>query len=160
MLKQEAPEEGLLGGPTVGKLPPAHPAPHLSPKRGLEAGLEREDPAVLPAPCPVVQSRTPIPLDLGLDHAVHLRKGIVPVTRRAAPALRPVPHPGPLTLRLTPLPGGGGTRIPRLTLAHGVAPGRGLDPLREHHSGVEAGRGAAPQTNLAMVRVQNQLWNQ
>lgn len=52
----------------------AHPAPDLVPKRGPEAGLEK-DPIVLPAPCPAVQSLTLIPLDLGLDHTLHQRKG-------------------------------------------------------------------------------------
>lgn len=64
--------------------------------------------------------------------------GIVPVTLEVVPAPRPVP---PLVLHLqcpAPLPGGGGTRIPPLVLALGVAPGRGLDPLRDNHSGGEA----------------------
>lgn len=75
LLKKEAPGEGLMGGPIVDMLLLAHPAPDLVPKRGLEAGLEKEDSIVLPALCPAVQSQTQIPLDLGLDHALHLRKG-------------------------------------------------------------------------------------
>lgn len=75
LLKKEAPGEGLMGGPIVDMLLLAHPAPDLIPRRGLEAGLGKEDPIVLPALCPVVQSQTLIPLDLGLDHTLHLRKG-------------------------------------------------------------------------------------
>lgn len=47
-------------------------------KRGVEAGLEKEDPIVLPVLCPVAQSRTPIPpdLDLDLDLALQKRKGL------------------------------------------------------------------------------------
>lgn len=75
LLKKEAPGEGLLGGPTVNMLLATHPAPDPVPKRGLAAGLEKEDPNVLPAPCPAVQSQAPIPLDLGLDHTLHRRKG-------------------------------------------------------------------------------------
>lgn len=61
-------------------LPLAHPAPDLLPKRGLEAGREKEDPSVLPALCPALQSQTPASLDLGLDHALHLRKGKAPLS--------------------------------------------------------------------------------
>lgn len=138
LIKKEAPGEGTLRGPTVDMLFTAHPAPDLVPKRGLEAGLEKGDPIVLPALCRVVQSQTPIPLDLGLDHALHLRKGIVTVTLRVVPAPHPVPPHVHLPLCPAPLPGGGGIRIPPLVLALGVVPGHGLDPPREEHNGVEA----------------------
>lgn len=141
--------------------------------RGLEPGREK-DPTDLPALCPAIQSQTPIPLDLDLDHTLHLRKGlnlcqniclmqhlntsfsrvsfswfltgipslsslgIVLVSRKAVPAPHPVPLLGPLPLCPAPLPGGGGTHILPLVLAHGVAPGRVLDPLIVEHSGVEA----------------------
>lgn len=63
---------------------------------------------------------------------------IVPVTLRAVPAPPHVPRLGPLPLCPAPLPGGGGIRIPPLALAHGVAPGHDLIPLRNEDSGVEA----------------------
>lgn len=132
--------EGLLGGPTVDMLLLTPLAPDLVPERGLEAGLEK-DPIVPPALCQVVQSQTPSLLDLGLDHTLHLGKGIVPVTvaQRAVPALRPVPPLDPLSLCPAPLPGGGGdTRILPLVPAHGVAPDHGLDRLRDERGRVEA----------------------
>lgn len=119
--------------------------------RGLEAGLEKEDPVVLPALCPAVQNRTPIPLDLGLVPALHLRKGIVPVTPRV-PAPLPVLLLGPLPRCLAPLPGGEGTHIPLLVLAHGVAPDRGLNPLTVELSGVEAEDCTVRHTGPAMVK--------
>lgn len=154
-LKQEAPAEGLLGGPTVNMLLVAHPAPDLVPKSGLGAGLEKEDPIVLPARGPAVQSQTPIPLDLGLDHTLHQRKDIAPVPLGGVPAPRPVPPLDPLPLCPAPLPGGeGGTPIPLLTLALGVAPGRGLSHLRGEHSGTEAEDSTGP----TMVTVQMWRW--
>lgn len=156
LLKKEAPGEGPLGGPIVNMLLLlAHPVRDLVPKRGPEAVRGKEDPIVLPAPCPAVQSRTPIPLHLGLDHTRHLRKGVVSVTLKVVPAPHPVPPPGPLPLCPAPLPGGGGTRIPPLVLAPGVAPGRGLNPLnplRDDLSGVEA------EDYTAMVKVRRQIW--
>lgn len=68
--------------------------------------------------------------------------GIVPVTLEVVPAPHLVPPLVPPLVPLlrcpAPLPGGGGTRIPPLVLALGVAPGRGRDPLRDNHSRVEA----------------------
>lgn len=151
-----------MGGPIVNTPPLAHPAPDLVPKRRPEAGLEKEDPAVLPAPCPAVQSQTPIPLDLGLDHGLdhglHLRKGVAPVTPRVVPAPRPVPPHGPLPLCPVPLPGGGSTLIPPLAPAPGVAPGHGLDPLQGELSVVETEDCTAPRIGRVMVEVQRQIW--
>lgn len=62
--------------------------------------------------------------------------GIVNVTL-VVPALHPVLPLGRLCPALPPE--GGGTLIPPLVLAHGVAPGRALNPLRDNQSGVEAG---------------------
>lgn len=124
--KKKALGEGLMGGPTVIVPLLAHQAPDLVPKKGPEAGQEKEEHIVLQAPCPAVQSQTPIPLDLGLDHTLHLRKGIALITLGVVRAPHPVP---PLPQCLVPLPGGGDTPILRLVLAHGVAPGRGLTPL-------------------------------
>lgn len=157
LLKRRATGEGLLRGPSTNALPPAHPAPDPAPKKGQEAGPERGDTAVLPAPCPAVQSQTRIPLDLGQDHALHLRKDIVPVTLRAVPAPPPVPHLGPLPLCPAPLPGGGGIRIPPLALARGVVPGHDLNPLRDEDSGVEVVACTAPHTDLATVTVQSHV---
>lgn len=64
--------------------------------------------------------------------------GIAPVSRRAVPALPLGPPLGHLPPCPAPLPGGGGTHILPLVLAHGVAPGRDLDHLIGEHSGVEA----------------------
>lgn len=150
LLKKAARGRGLWAGLTVGMLLLAHPAP----ERGLEAGLEKEDPIVLPALCPAVQSRAPISLDLGLVPALHLRKGIVPVTPRAVPAPHPVPPLGPLPQCPAPLPGGEGTRIPPLVLARGVAPDRALNPLTGELSGVEAEDCTVRHTGLAMGKVQ------
>lgn len=145
--------EGRAGGPTVDMLLLAHPAPEQVPERGPEAGPEREGPIVLLAPCPAVQSLTPIPLDLGLDHTLHLRKGIV-ITRGVVLGPHPVP---PLPRCPAPLPGGGGTPIPPLALAHGVAPGRGPAPLAGQHSGEEADC-TVPHMGPAVVDAQNQTW--
>lgn len=157
-LKRQTQGEGLLGGRIVDMVLLAHPAPDLVPKRGAQAGQEKEDPIVLPAPCPAVQSQTPIPLDLGLDHTLHLRKGIVAVSLGVAPAPHPVPPLGPLPLCPTPLPGEEGTRIPPLALALGVAPGRGHDPLRDNHSGVVAEHCTDPHVGLPVVPVHSQMW--
>lgn len=155
LLKKEAPEEGTLGGPTVDMLLIAHPAPDLVPKRGLEAALEKEDPIVLPAPCPAVQNQTRILLDLGPDHALHLRKAIVTATLRVVPAPHHVPPPGPLPLYRALLPGGGGgTHIPPLIPARGVARGHGRDPLRDEHSGIEAENCTVPYICPATITVQ------
>lgn len=156
--KKEAPGEGPSRGPTVDVPLLAHPAPDLVPKNGLEAGLEKEDPIVLPALRPAGQSQTPIPLGIGLDHALHLKKGIGPVTLGVVPAPHPVPPLGPLPLCPTLLPGGESTLIPPLVLALGAAPGHGLDPLKDEHSGVEAVDCTALQVDLAMVPVQRQMW--
>lgn len=75
LLRKRALGEGLLGGPTVDLKLLAHPALAQVQKRGPEAGLEKENRIVLPAPHPAVQNQTPIPLDLGPDHALHPGKG-------------------------------------------------------------------------------------
>lgn len=71
LLKKEAQGEDLLGGPTVNML--LHT--RLVPKKELVPGLEK-DPVDLPALRRAVQSQTPIPLDLGLGHTLHRRKGL------------------------------------------------------------------------------------
>lgn len=73
LVKKKAPGEG---GPIGDMLLLAHQVPDLVQKRRPEAGLEK-DPIALRALCLAVQSRTPIPLDLGLDlDPTHqLRKG-------------------------------------------------------------------------------------
>ncbi len=81
LIKKKDPGEGPLGDPTANMLLLAHPAPDIVPKKGLGAGVEKEDLNVLPAPCPAVQSQTLIPLALGLDRALHLRKGETPQSR-------------------------------------------------------------------------------
>lgn len=154
LLKKEAPGESILGGPTAGMLLLAHPAPDLVPKRGLEAGVGKEDPIVLPALFPAVQSQTPIPL----DQTHQLRKGIASVILRVVPAPHHVPPLGPLPRRPAPLTGGGGTRIHPLVLALGVRPGRGLDPLRDEHSVVEAEDCTVPHLCPVMVTLQRQMW--
>lgn len=151
LLKKESPGEGLLRGPTADMPLLAHPAPDLVPKRGLEAGLEKDVPIALPALCPAIQSQTPIPLDPGLDLTLHLKKGIASVTPGVVPAPHPVPPLGPPPLCPAPLPGGGGTLIPPPVLALGVAPGRGLNPLREEQNGIAAG------TCTDMVLVRNKM---
>lgn len=135
--KTGAQGKGHMRGPTVDMLLLAHPALDTVPKQGLEDALEK-DLVILPALCPAVQSRTPVPLGLALDHARQQRKGIVTVTLRAVQAPHPVPPLGSLALCPVPLQGGGGTPILPLVLALGVAPGRVLNPLKDEHSGVEA----------------------
>lgn len=62
----------------------------------------------------------------------------IPSILDIVPAPHPVPPLDPLPLCPAPLPGGGGdTPIPPLTPALGVAPGRGLNHLRDEHSGAE-----------------------
>lgn len=136
--KKEALRVGILGEHTVDKLFLAHPAPDPVPKRGLEAALEKEDPIILPAPCPAVQSLTPIPLDLGLDPTLHLRRGIVLINLKVVQAPHPVLPLGLLPRCPAPLPeGGGGSHIPPLVQALGVARDHALGPLTGELSGAE-----------------------
>lgn len=72
--RKVAPEEGLLGGPTVDMQLLVHPAPDLVPKRGLEVGIGKE-PIILPVPCLAVRSQTPTLPDLVPDRTLHPRKG-------------------------------------------------------------------------------------
>lgn len=159
--------EGRWRGHTVGVPPVVHPAQGVVPKRGLEVGLEKDDPTALPAPCPVVQSQTAIPLDLGQDLlqrkgellCLNFRRtnfyqvafflllisitsywslGIDPEILRAIPA-PPVPPPGPHRLRPALLPGEEGIRIPLPVLAPGVVPGHVLNHLKDEPSGEGAG---------------------
>lgn len=154
--KTGASGEGHMKGPTVDMLLLAHPAPNAVPKRGLEDVLEKEGPVILPALCPAVQSQTPVLLDLVLDHARQLRKGIATVTLTAVPAPHPVPPLGSLALCPVPLLGGGGIPILPLVLALGVALGRVLNPLKENHIGVEADNCTVIHIGQAVAMVQRQ----
>lgn len=151
-----APGEGISGGHTVTIQPLAPPAPHKVPKKGLEASLEKENHIVLPAPCPAVQSRTPILPDLARDHFLLEGKGIV-VDQRAALAPRHVPPPGLATLRPAPLPGEGGSPVPLLVLAPGVSQGHGLDPLKDQHSAIEAETCTALHIGPTAAKVRSQM---
>lgn len=149
--KTGAPGKSHMRGPTVDMPLLAHPALDAVPKQGLEDVLEKEDLVILPALCPAVQSRTPIPLDLVLDHAHQQRKGIVTVTLRAVQAPHPVPPLGSLALCPVHLLGGGGTPILPLVLGLGVAPGRVLTPLKDEPSGIEADKCIVLHTGQAMA---------
>lgn len=129
----------------------AHPAPDVVLKRGPEAGQEK-DRIILPVQCPAVQSQTPILLDLGLDHTLQQRKGIV---TRAVPAPHPVPPIGILCPAL--LPEGEGIPILLLVLALGVAPDHDLGPLKDGISGVKADDCTVPHIGPAMVMLQSQM---